>query len=100
MDARGDVDAVALGLLGHPAARAGRAGVVDDRALATAFGAGLGDGEKTLALGVDPGALAAWTRPRRGAGLRPAAVAGRALARGGHGDGDLRAVHRLVEGEP
>src|SRR5215212_3124644 len=59
VDARGDVDPVALGLLADPAAAAGRAGIVDHAALAPAFGARLRDREEALALGVDAGSLAA-----------------------------------------
>src|SRR5262245_5092519 len=99
MDACRDVDPVALGLLDDAAGMAGRAWVVDDRSLAAALRARLRDREEALALGVDPGALAArtgaWGRSRP----CTAAMAGRALARGRYRDRDLRAVHRLVEAE-
>src|SRR5690348_9322117 len=100
MDPGGDVDPVALRLLRDPLAVAGRAGVVDHGALSAALGAGLGDREESLALGVDACALAARAGPRRGAGFGAAAVAGGALARRRDGDRDLGAVHRLLEREP
>src|SRR5438874_2559869 len=74
--------------------------VVDHAALAAALGARLRDREGALALGVDPGALAARADVWRGARLGAAAAAGRAGPRGRDRDGDLSAVHRLVEGEP
>src|SRR4051794_23183232 len=97
VDAGRDVDSIALGLLRDTAARAGRAGIVDDAALSTALRAGLRDREEALALRGDSSALAARADPRRGAALRAAAVAGRAGTGGRDGHGDLGAVHSLVE---
>ena len=59
VDSGGNVDPVALGLLGDPAAAAGRAGLLDHAAAPAALGAGLGDREEPLALGVDPASAAA-----------------------------------------
>src|SRR4029077_15453733 len=99
VDSGRNIDPVALRLLGDPLASAGGTGVIDDLALAAAFGAGLRDREEALALGIDPGALAARTGSRRGARLGSAAAAGRAWPGGRYGDGDLSPVHGLVEGE-
>src|SRR5205085_3835619 len=61
--------------------------------------AGLGDGEDALALGLDPASLAHGTDARCGPGLGAGAVA-RGAGRGcRHGQGNLGAVHSLVEGE-
>ena len=78
LDPGGDVDLVALGLLGQAGAAAGRAGVLDDLAGAAALRAGLADREEALALGVDAAAFAARAGDRAGPGLGAAAVAGRA----------------------
>ena len=95
----GNVDLVALGLLGQAGAAAGRAGVLDDLAGAAALRAGLADREEALALGVDAAAFAARAGDRAGARFGAAAVAGRAALGLRHGDADLGAVDRLVEAE-
>ena len=99
LDARRDVDAVALERAHRPRAVAGRAGILDHGARAAAARAGLGDREHALALGLDPAALAAWADLRRGAGLRAGPVAGRAQRLRGDRERDLRAGDRLLEGD-
>src|SRR6202000_1091658 len=90
-DPGGDVDFVALALLGRAGALAGGAGGLDDLAAAAALGARLGDREEALVLRVDAAAFAARAGDRRGAGRGAGGVAGLAgrLPQGG-GD-DLRA---------
>src|SRR5918995_6796743 len=100
VDPGGDVDAIALGLLGDAAARGGRTRIIDHAALAAALGAGLGDREDPLALGIDPAPLAAGADARSRSRLRSGSRAGRAGAGGGNGDRHLGPVHRLVEREP
>src|SRR5690606_36524188 len=60
----------------------------------------LADREESLALGVDPAALAARADRRPGAGRGTAAVAGLAGRLLGNRHRDLRALHRLLEGQP
>src|SRR5580700_7610801 len=95
----GDVDAHALdGAHGaRPVAR--RAGVLDDRPRAAAARAGLGDREHPLARDLDPAPFTDGADLRRRTGLGARAVAGRAGVVHRHGQRDLRAGDRLVEGD-
>src|SRR5690606_38294110 len=98
-DPGGDVDLVALDLLRLAAAAAGRAGVVDAGPRPAAGAARLRDREQPLRSGLDAAAVADRADRRARARLGARAVAGRARRRQRHGDGDLGALHRLVEGD-
>src|ERR1700743_1231754 len=98
-DPGGDVDFVALALLGRAGALAGGAGGLDDLAAAAALGARLGDREEALVLRVDAAAFAARAGDRRGAGRGAGAVAGLAAFLLRHCDAALGAVGRLVEAQ-
>ena len=99
LDARRDVDAVLLELAQPALAGAGRARLLDHGARAAAARARAGDREQALALGLDAAALADRADDGRGAGPRARAAAGPAGRVGGDGDGHLRALDRLLEGE-
>src|SRR6185295_3923875 len=99
-DSRRNLHPVALELHREAGARAGLARALDHLAAAAAARTRLADREEALALGVDTPATASGADDRRGAGLSPAAVAGRTGRLLRDRDDDLDPLHRLLERQP